>query len=895
VNFSASHECPPEDDEATCLLRYRYVKEAIDKLTLTSSGAIKTLFVAAAPNESKNIDVNLDLPCRLNQTNPAIICVTRTGIVDNKEVFVDAGFGKNTVDLAAPGISIRTTDILNHYAVSSGTSLAAPQVTAAILMILQANPNLTLAQVKAILFNTVDTKNEVPSFGLAQNLDTPFHALEDKVRTKGRLNVDRAVRCAQDPELGCIYPLRKEQWNLEVIKAFDVHKQGIIGLDNHPEVFAGVIDSGVQADHPDLVANLHGNWAEYTGIGSDGNQIPNDVQGISLALNENGTLKNPYYKQQANGSAALPEYLKDDNGQPRCSGTSVPELAYQGTGVNGIIASAGQSYGLTGVNHRARILNINMFDVNSNGDCVASVPGLAQSLIYMAEVKAPVAQLSESVVCQDGIFPCEPSAVQLLKEAVCTFTHGDKYCEGKVERLLVVAMPDVNITSLAVFGPGILANRGYDYDFGDLSNLRTYPCHFARSERNPAGNEGIICVTSSRLNTTGPYSDNIERFEPDTAWWGRLTAALAAPGHRLLTTTLTGTGVPMSPTDNLLNYTYRTGTAYAAAHVTGAALLLMSASLDTTQPVGQQVTISPIQLKNLLLLTVDTKYHVPSFASAYWNFGNDQHWLLKALEDKVSTGGRLNLFRGWRCVQSHDCLSFASQMRSPIVFNSFAVQPVSSGKVKIFYMPPLTGEVHTDVNYYSNDVIYAVRDQLINNGLSTADVEIKWLEIPYNTPDEIMGNFTHGFSYFDTPGYINTGIVDSTGQIINQLQQSLEIGDKVVVIGSGLGADMLTDIFEQNPNLFMNPNMAALTLGAPFYESDSLANAEALSAATGSLWLNTNLNETFATQQLTGEHLQTIEQMAIRDQDFLDGFINNYDPADTQTEINQIVNHFSVN
>jgi len=86
-------------------------------------------------------------------------------------------YGATSVDLAAPGVSIRSTLPGGTYGYLSGTSMAAPQVSGAAALVLSAEPTLTTAQLEARLLGAVDL---VP-------------ALAGRTVTGGRLDVCRAV------------------------------------------------------------------------------------------------------------------------------------------------------------------------------------------------------------------------------------------------------------------------------------------------------------------------------------------------------------------------------------------------------------------------------------------------------------------------------------------------------------------------------------------------------------------------------------------------------------------------------------------------------------------------------------------------------------------------------
>jgi subtilisin family serine protease len=138
-------------------------------------GANNILFVTAAGNTGDNNDVEKvrRYPCGYDR--PTEICVTAT---DNNDKLPNwANYGPNTVDLAAPGVSIYSTLRNGAYGYLSGGSMAAAQVSGAAALILSAQPSLSVTQLKDRILDDVQT----------------LPALAGKVRTGGRLDVARAL------------------------------------------------------------------------------------------------------------------------------------------------------------------------------------------------------------------------------------------------------------------------------------------------------------------------------------------------------------------------------------------------------------------------------------------------------------------------------------------------------------------------------------------------------------------------------------------------------------------------------------------------------------------------------------------------------------------------------
>ncbi len=153
------------------------------------------LFVASAGNGAHNND-NHDLVYPSNYTTilPNVIsvgasAVTMPGTVEEAEgIYEDSSYGANSVDLFAPGGNIQTTDTIRsgYYKTTnkSGTSAAVPFVSGAAALIMSVRPDMTPAEVKKCIMDSVD-KNDV---------------FEGKCITGGRLNVYKAVQLATQPQ-----------------------------------------------------------------------------------------------------------------------------------------------------------------------------------------------------------------------------------------------------------------------------------------------------------------------------------------------------------------------------------------------------------------------------------------------------------------------------------------------------------------------------------------------------------------------------------------------------------------------------------------------------------------------------------------------------------------------
>jgi len=138
--------------------------------------APNTLFVFAAGNDGSNNDEFPASPTNIEAPN--VISVAAT--LGNGSLASFSNYGQSTVDVAAPGVGIRSSVPGDKYLQVSGTSQAAPFVANVAARLKDANPALTPVDIKAIIMKTVDKHDD----------------LARKIRTSGLVNADRAVRAA---------------------------------------------------------------------------------------------------------------------------------------------------------------------------------------------------------------------------------------------------------------------------------------------------------------------------------------------------------------------------------------------------------------------------------------------------------------------------------------------------------------------------------------------------------------------------------------------------------------------------------------------------------------------------------------------------------------------------
>ncbi|GHE08697.1 S8 family serine peptidase [Klenkia taihuensis] len=128
------------------------------------------LVVAAAGNDSGDRDSNALYPASL--ADPALVTVGSSTASDT--LSSSSAYGATSVDLVAPGNLVFTTWNDGGYRLVGGTSIAAPEVAAAVAMYRSLMPTATAAEIKQALLDDVD----------------PVPALTGRSVTGGRLSLD---------------------------------------------------------------------------------------------------------------------------------------------------------------------------------------------------------------------------------------------------------------------------------------------------------------------------------------------------------------------------------------------------------------------------------------------------------------------------------------------------------------------------------------------------------------------------------------------------------------------------------------------------------------------------------------------------------------------------------
>lgn len=124
------------------------------------------LLIHAAGNDSKNLDEQENYPSNENEQGIELgdlwINVGASSYKNDENlVAYFSNYGKNTVDLFAPGMQIYSTTPENSYQYLQGTSMAAPVVTGAAALLWSYYPKFSAQEIKNLLLESVHKVNKM--------------------------------------------------------------------------------------------------------------------------------------------------------------------------------------------------------------------------------------------------------------------------------------------------------------------------------------------------------------------------------------------------------------------------------------------------------------------------------------------------------------------------------------------------------------------------------------------------------------------------------------------------------------------------------------------------------------------------------------------------------------
>jgi FixJ family two-component response regulator len=143
-----------------------------------------TLFIAAAGNDTTDLDANLEYHRTFRNEDGSglsnVLFVAAIG--DDGKLATFSNYGKQLVQIAAPGVEISSTVRYGKWGTLSGTSQAAPLVTFAAAIIKAEQPEIVPLAIKNRILNTCDWDD----------------GLKSQVANGCKLNLLKAILCRSD-------------------------------------------------------------------------------------------------------------------------------------------------------------------------------------------------------------------------------------------------------------------------------------------------------------------------------------------------------------------------------------------------------------------------------------------------------------------------------------------------------------------------------------------------------------------------------------------------------------------------------------------------------------------------------------------------------------------------
>ncbi|HBX67672.1 MAG: peptidase S8 [Balneola sp.] len=170
-----------------------YVDDAI-----RYADSVGVLMISGSGNGSENVDSTDSYPTRYYDDGGFATNYLRVGASswqsDSMLVASFSNYGKENVDIFAPGVDVYSTYPNNEYKMESGTSMASPVVAGVAALIMSYYPELSATEVKSIILETV-TKVDQVVYKPGTQEGIPFSQLSS---TGGIINAYEALKLAEE-------------------------------------------------------------------------------------------------------------------------------------------------------------------------------------------------------------------------------------------------------------------------------------------------------------------------------------------------------------------------------------------------------------------------------------------------------------------------------------------------------------------------------------------------------------------------------------------------------------------------------------------------------------------------------------------------------------------------
>jgi subtilisin family serine protease len=262
------------------------------------------LIVAAAGNDHVNLDDGSHHAYPASYTADNVVAVANCDVNDN--LASSSNYGATSVDIAAPGTQITTTDIGSNYGVlaDGGTSMATPHVAGALALMLSRFPTIGARDAKKLLLSTVDARS----------------ALAGMVLTGGRLN---ALGCVTEPSLSATFlsPTTAQHWhagsNHPVTWTSDWPAVPYLQLTPTGDAYGPIGPAGLGSSTATTPANLNA-FAGVLRLQLAWGTSLSDAS-VPITIVESPSLQWVYEPIDGPGRGQYPSIVLDASGNPRIS------------------------------------------------------------------------------------------------------------------------------------------------------------------------------------------------------------------------------------------------------------------------------------------------------------------------------------------------------------------------------------------------------------------------------------------------------------------------------------------------------------------------------------------------------------------------------------------------